>query len=57
MKVVYSQPSCQPCIALKEQLKKDGIEFVEKVLHVDIPIDVFLAKYPQVRSVPFVVEE
>jgi len=57
MKVIYSQPNCQPCIALKEQLKKDGIEFVEKVLHVDIPIDVFLAKYPQVRSVPFVVEE
>lgn len=57
MKVVYSQPNCQPCIALKEQLKKDGIEFVEKVLHVDIPIDVFLAKYPQVRSAPFVVEE
>ncbi len=57
MKVIYSQPNCQPCITLKEKFKKEGVEFKEVVLHVDIPIDEFMAKYPDVRSVPFVVEE
>lgn len=57
MKVVYSQPNCPGCVAIKEQLKKDGVEFIEKVIHVDIPIDEFMMKYPGVRSVPFVVDE
>ena len=57
MKVVYSQPNCPGCVALKEQFKKDGTEFIEKVIHVDIPIDEFMMKYPGVRSVPFVVDE
>jgi len=42
---------------LKEKFKKEGVEFKEVILHVDIPIDEFMAKYPDVRSVPFVVEE
>lgn len=57
MKVVYSQPNCSGCVALKDQFKKDGVEFIEKVIHVDISIDEFMTKYPGVRSVPFVVDE
>ena len=57
MKVIYSQPNCPACDRLKERYKREGVEFKEKILHVDIPIDEFIAKFPGVRTVPFEVEE
>lgn len=57
MKVIYSQPNCPACDRLKAKYKREGVEFKEVILHVDIPITSFIAKYPQVRTVPFEVEE
>lgn len=57
MKVIYSQPNCPACDRLKAKYKREGVEFKEVILHVDIPITSFMAKYPLVRTVPFEVEE
>lgn len=57
MKVVYSQTHCPACDKLKKELKMKDVEFEEVVIGVDIPVDEFRKKYPNVRTVPFVVEE
>ena len=56
MKTVYSKPNCPGCVALKNRLKAQGEEFKEVVIGVDIEVDAFFMLYPDVRSVPFVVE-
>lgn len=33
--VVFSQPGCPPCTAVKEFLKQRGVEFVDKDVHAD----------------------
>lgn len=56
MKVVYSTPSCKACSKLKEQYRREGIEFEEIMIGKDITMEEFKALYPTVRSVPYVIE-
>ena len=56
MKIVYSKPNCPGCVQLKAQYDRDGVTYMEMVIGKDIPLQDFLKKYPEVKSVPFVVE-
>jgi glutaredoxin len=53
--VVYSKENCPGCVALKERLKREGEEFVEVIVGVDITREEFVAKFPHVRSMPHMV--
>lgn len=57
MKIVYSLPNCPGCVQLKTKLKNEGVEFVERVIGKDIDKEAFVSRYPNIKSVPFVVEE
>jgi glutaredoxin len=53
--IVYSKENCPACDKLKAQLVKDGEEFTEIKVGVDITREEFVAKFPQVRSMPHLV--
>lgn len=55
--IIYSQPHCPGCVALKERYKREGMSFTEIVIGEDIAVSEFREKYPNVRSVPFVVPD
>jgi glutaredoxin len=57
MKTVYSKLNCPACVALKQQLRNDGVEFKEVLIGFDISREDFMKQHPTVRSVPFVVDE
>jgi glutaredoxin len=53
--IVYSKEDCPACDKLKAQLARDGEEFTEIKVGVDITREEFIAKFPQVRSMPHVI--
>lgn len=57
MKTIYSQPNCPGCVALKNKLKSEGVPFAEVVIGKDLSLDTFRKYFPDVKSVPFVVED
>lgn len=57
MKTVYSTENCPACLVLKTKLKAVGEPFMEVVIGRDIPRDIFFLRYPDARSVPFVVDD
>lgn len=56
MKVVYTTLSCPACVQLKAKYKAEGIEFKEVMVGKDITKEEFFEVFPEVRSVPFVVD-
>ena len=61
MQVVYSKDNCQGCDRLISEYESngwlEGQEFRVVRLGKDISVEEFLAKFPGVRSVPYVVTE
>ena len=57
MKVVYSTPNCPACMKLRRELVDAQEKFKYLVIGYDITKEEFFEKYPDVKSVPFVVEE
>lgn len=57
MKIVYSLPNCPGCVTLKNQLKAKGEAFEERVIGEHLTLDQFKQWFPDVRGVPFVVED
>lgn len=55
--LIYSQPHCPACEALKMEYKTKGIPFTEIIIGKDIAVAEFRELYPKVRAVPFVVTE
>jgi glutaredoxin len=55
MKTVYSQTNCPACERLKRELELAGEEFNVVMIGKDISKDDFFDKFPNVRSVPYVV--
>lgn len=53
--IVYSKEDCPACDKLKAQLARGGEEFTEIKVGVDITREEFIAKFPQVRSMPHVI--
>ncbi len=56
MKVVYTKDNCPACVTLKATLVNSGMAFREIRIGRDITREEFMAKYPTVRTVPYVVE-
>ena len=56
MKVVYTKDNCPGCVALKASLAQAGEPFKEIRIGRDMSREEFMAKYPTVRTVPYVVD-
>ena len=56
MKIIYSTPTCVACKQLKERYKAEGVEFKEMVIGKDISKEEFFSFFPNVRTVPYVVD-
>ena len=55
MKTVYTKDNCPACTQLKRQLTEAGEYFNEVQIGKDITREDFIAKFPNVRTVPYVV--
>lgn len=57
MKTIYSLPYCPGCTVLKQKLRAKGEPFKEVMINRDITLDEFNTLFPDVKSVPYIVEE
>ena len=57
MKTVYTKDACPACVTLKASLVKAGEAFKEVLIGRDITREEFMAKYPTVRTVPYLVDD
>lgn len=53
--IVYSKTNCPYCVKAKQLLTIKGKEFTEVVIGVDMLREDFMATFPDVRTVPFIV--
>lgn len=51
---IYTKPSCTYCMQAKILLKGLGIEFTESRIGNHITRDEFIAKFPDARTVPYI---
>lgn len=51
---IYTKLDCGYCVAAKDLLKINNIGYTEHVINKDISRDDFLEKYPQAKTVPFI---
>lgn len=56
MITIYTKDNCPACLTLKDKLRSGKHEFTEIKIGRDITREEFMAKYPTVRSVPYIVE-
>lgn len=56
MKIVHTKKNCPGCVQLKAKLDASGEKYETIEIGKDITLEDFLSKYPDVKSVPFVVE-
>lgn len=57
MKLVYTQENCPACLFTKAKLNAQNIPFREIKIGTDITREDFLEQFPDVRTVPYVVDE
>ena len=57
MKTVYTKDNCPACVTLKASLVKSGEAFREIRIGKDITREEFMAKYPTVRTVPYMLDD
>lgn len=57
MKLIYSKLNCPACLIEKSALDAKGVDYKEIMIGKDITREDFMAKFPHVRSVPYVVED
>lgn len=51
---VYTKDNCPGCTQLKLKLTNDRVQFAEIKIGRDITLEEFKAKFPTVRTVPFI---
>jgi glutaredoxin len=56
MKTIYTTPTCAACKSVKAAWEAEGTLYKEIVIGRDIEKEYFFLKYPDVRTVPFIVE-
>lgn len=57
MKIVYTQDHCPGCLFTKAKLNSQNIPFREVKIGTDITKEEFQKLFPDVRSVPYVIDE
>jgi len=57
MKVLYSVVNCPACMQRRRELVDQEVAFKYVVIGKDMKPEDFFAKYPDVKSVPFEVDE
>jgi glutaredoxin len=57
MYTVYSKDNCGNCARAKNLLQTKNLAFEEVKLNRDISLEDFRGKYPDVRSMPFILED
>jgi glutaredoxin len=56
MKIIYTTPTCTACKNTKLQWDLERTPYKEIMIGRDIEKEEFFLKYPNVRTVPFIVE-
>ena len=56
MRVVYTKDNCPACNTLKQSLIQNGVKFTEIKIGRDISREEFIDTFPNVKSVPHMVE-
>lgn len=57
MYTIYSKDNCGNCVRAKNLLQTKNLEFEEVKLNQDISLEDFSGRYPNVRSMPFILED
>jgi glutaredoxin len=57
MFTIYSKDNCGNCVSAKNLLQTKNLAFEEVKLNRDISLEDFRGKYPDVRSMPFILED
>jgi glutaredoxin len=57
MYTIYSKDNCGNCVSAKNLLQTKNLAFEEVKLNRDISLEDFRGKYPDVRSMPFILED
>jgi len=57
MYTIYSKDNCGNCVRAKNLLQTKALAFEEVKLNRDISLEDFSGKYPNVRSMPFILED
>lgn len=53
--IVYSKPNCVYCDRAKALLSSKNLPYTENVLGVDVVREDFMATFPEVRTMPFII--
>ena len=54
MITIYTKDNCPACISAKAQMTAAGQEFKEVLIGRDITREEFMAKFPHIRTVPYI---
>ena len=54
MYTIYTKDNCPQCVQAKSLLDSKGIPYASYKIGEDIELSDFKARYPEVRSVPFI---
>lgn len=54
---IYTKPSCSRCVAAKQFFTQKNITFNEIRVGVDLPLEEVIALFPEMRTVPIIVED
>lgn len=57
MITLYSKQDCPNCILMKSEFERTNTPYTEIMIGRDITREEFMEQFPQVRSVPFVVND
>jgi glutaredoxin len=57
MITVYTKDNCPACLKLKDQLRSGQREYTEVKIGKDITREEFMEKFPNVRTVPHMVQK
>ena len=54
MITIYTKTDCPACLTAKAQMMSAGQEFKEVLIGRDITREEFMAKFPHIRTVPYI---
>lgn len=55
--IVYSKSGCPSCVKAKQLIDMQGDSYTDTVIGVDISREEFMETFPNVRTVPYIIEQ